>query len=163
MRVITIIISVALTGCASSTSDMQALSSCNQMILDDTSKSGTFLGIVCVGAGVATLGIAAATAITDSNRLRREQERDRAEDYENRRCTLPAETELSGRPMPELLDVNTAFNLKDYCSALLGYTQLSAIGNKDAMLSLGLMYERGYGVEVDPAKSSALYKKATGN
>lgn len=162
MRAIPIIFSVALVGCASSSSDMQMLSDCNQMILDDTSKAGTFLGVVCFGAGVATLGIAAANAVTDSSRQMREQERDRAANNENRRCTLPVETELSSRPMPELLDVNTAFNRKDYCSALLGFTQLSTIGNKDAKLSLGLMYEHGYGVEVDPAKSAALYRDAMG-
>jgi TPR repeat protein len=67
-----------------------------------------------------------------------------------------------GTAEPEIALLNEEFRLGKYCPALRGFDRLAKSGNADAQRSLGLMYEHGYGVEVDPAKAAELYRQAEG-
>lgn len=67
-----------------------------------------------------------------------------------------------GSPAPVMEQLDEHFNAGRYCATLAGYAKLAEAGNTDAQLSLGLMYERGYGVEVNPEKAAELYRAAQG-
>ena len=49
---------------------------------------------------------------------------------------------------------------KDYVNAAKYYRKAAESGNSDAMVNLGTLYERGYGVPMDYEKAYALYFKA---
>lgn len=53
-----------------------------------------------------------------------------------------------------------AYNKQDYTTAFELYTQLSKEGNADAITSLGFMYQKGQGCEVDDLKALECYEKA---
>lgn len=60
----------------------------------------------------------------------------------------------------ELENANTAFEKKDYATALKLYTRLANAGNVEAQQHLGEMYWYGEAGEVDDAKAEAWFKKA---
>lgn len=60
----------------------------------------------------------------------------------------------------ELADANTAFEKKDYATALKLYTKLANAGNVEAQQHLGEMYWYGEAGEADEAKAEGWFKKA---
>jgi hypothetical protein len=60
----------------------------------------------------------------------------------------------------ELADANTAFEKKDYATALRLYTKLANAGNVEAQQHLGEMYWYGEAGEADEAKAEAWFRKA---
>ncbi len=62
-----------------------------------------------------------------------------------------------------LEDADTAYNRRDYATALKLYMPLADAGNPEAQFSVGIMYSLGFGVARSPIEAARLWRLAAAN